>query len=145
MKKYIGLCIALIIIKLCNISFLTKSLNISRMVSEFASNLYTYDEGVATNDVEVIDYVLMEKDIYITPMNQEVVLPISGIVSDVGSNYIEIQTNNASYKIYDIKPKFLLYQYYKKGMILGESKQCRIETYDFQAIVSHLVIRYEAI
>ncbi len=145
MKKYLALIVMLAVIELCGLTFFTEELNICQFVSGFASNLYAVDESVAATDIEVIEYELKNNRLYVTPVNQEVILPVSGIISEVGDDFIEVQASNCVYRVFGIHPSYRLYQYYKKGMILGHSKKYYVEAINYNAIVSHLVINYESI
>lgn len=145
MKKYLTLIVLLAAVKLFNLSFFTEELNICQFMSGFASNLYAYDESVAAMDIEVIEYEIKNERLYVTPVNQEVILPVSGIISEVGDSYIEVQSSNCVYRVFGLKPSYRLYQYYQKGMILGYSQKYYIEAISYNAIVSHLVINYESI
>lgn len=132
-------------IKLFNLSFFTEEINLCGIVSGFASNLYTYDESVAAEDIAVIDYRLEGNELSVIPMNQEVILPVSGIVSGMGKDYIEIQSTEATYRIYHITASYRLYQYYKKGMILGKSGQYVAVSEHIEQIARRLVIQHESV
>lgn len=145
MKKYIFVILLLAVVKLCNIEFVTKDIHITGLISGFASNLYAYDDPVSTEAIEVLDYYIDEEGIWITPIKNEVALPFSGIVSEIGGEYVDIQAASSTYRIYGVKPSYFLYQYYKKGSILGVSDMYYIQTADYASVVSYLVINYEAI
>lgn len=132
-------------IKFFNLSFFTKEWNLCKMVSGFASNLYTYDESVAAEDIAVLDYQLQDTKLSVIPLNREVILPVSGIVSAVGKDYIEIQSTSATYRIYHITASYRLYQYYKKGMILGKSEQYAVVSEHIEHIACRLVIQHESV
>ncbi len=145
LKKYAFVLLGVLFIKLFHISFFTDEINLCGFMSRFAMNLYTYDATVGVEDIEVIDYRIEEERLYIEPLRQEVILPISGIVSDVTNDYIEIQSSNQVYQVYHIKPDYRLYQYYNCGMILGHSDGYYVKCVEYNAIVSHLVIQYESV
>lgn len=145
MKKFIFIIIFLAVIKLCDIEFMTKDLNVANIVSDFASNLYEYDSQVAKEEIDVIDYSFDDEGVWITPVKNEVVLPIRGIITFIGKDYIDIQSSSFTYRIYDVDTTYYLYQFYKEGSILGTSQMYYVQTDDFSSIVSHLVINYEAV
>lgn len=145
MKKYIFIILLLGVVKLCNIDFLTKDLNIANLVSQFASNLYEYDNPVSQQGINVINYDIDDNGVWIIPTKNEVILPISGIIGETGANYIDIQTSCSTYRIYGVDSKYYLYQYYKEGSILGQSSMYYIQTEDIASIVSYLTISYETV
>lgn len=145
MKKYIILIFCLVCIKLFNITFITNEINLYGGISTFASNLYLDDEAVSEENIEVIDYEIKDDSLYVTPVNKEVVLPISGIINNITDEYIEIQSASNSYKIYNVDSKYRMYQYYKKNTILGYSDEYYIVSLNYQSIVSHFIFNYEEV
>lgn len=145
MKKYIFSILLVGIIKLFDISFFTNDINICKYLSGFASNIYSYDNTVASEKIYVYDYIINEDSITISSLKNEVILPINGIVSEVGKDYIEIQASNDIYTIYNIDPSYRLYQYYKSQMVLGKASKYIVKCKNISTISAHLVIDYEQV
>lgn len=132
-------------VKIFNLNFLTEEINMCKMISLFASNLYYEDNLVSTEDIEVLNFEIKEEVIEIIPTNNNVILPISGIISCVKKDYIIIESSTNIYKIYDIESNYNLYQYYKKGNVLGHSDKYIIITNDIQSIVEHFILNHEEV
>ncbi|MBQ9124485.1 MAG: hypothetical protein IJY14_02220 [Acholeplasmatales bacterium] len=137
----------LVFFKLLNINIaIDKEINIYKYLSFISSNLYDDIQSVSSTKVEVFDYEIKNNNLYIETINNEVRLPINGMVTEVKDNYIIIHNHNNYYKINNINNlKFHLYQHYKNNLILGYSDNIIIEANDYNTIVSGLIINYEKI
>lgn len=145
MKKYIFLLICLGLIKLNNISFFTQDINVCNIVSNIAKNLYDDSTLVSNEKIGVIDFALENNSLMVEPLGDDVILPISGIITKVYKNYITITDSNNEYDVYNIKCDYKLYQYYKSGSILGSSNKYVIIGNNLKEIATGYILNYEAI
>lgn len=145
MKKYLFLILCLGVIKIVNLSFFTKEINICSIVSGFAGNLYLNEITVGSTDIEVIDYSLSDDNLTVIPANSKAILPISGIITDINNNFIKIEGTNSIYYVYNVKSNYRLYQYYNAGDVLGSSEEFIISSDNIIDIVSGYILNYEAI
>ena len=145
MRKYIYLIFSLIICSVLNIDFIYDEINIHNYIYLFARNLYNYEIAVSSENIEVIDFYIYNEQLIIKPMSNKVVLPISGLITDLGENYIIIQNNEGTYRLDNIESNYFLYQYYNNYQILGSSEFLIITCDNYSPILDNLVIVYDQI
>lgn len=145
MKKYLFLLLCLGIIKILNLNFFTNEINVCSIISRFAGNLYKDDIKVSSEKIEVIDYIINDDNLIVIPAGDKVILPLSGIITDINNNSIKIESHDSIYYIYNVRCDYKLYQYYKAGKILGSSSEYIINSKDISSLVSSYILNYEAV
>ena len=126
------------------IPIITNELKLNH-ISYLTLNLYD-DISVSNILIDVYDYNVYDNKLYIYPINNEVILPISGIVNKISKNYIIISDFNDEYKISNIKKNVYLYQYYNEYTNLGIVEDYYIiESKSINKIVSKLNLNNEEI
>jgi hypothetical protein len=128
------------------LTIITNEINIS-YVEFLAPTLYTDDTLVSGKNIDVIDYYIYDNKIYIKPINREIIMPISGLITKINNTKICISNINDSYIIYKIdKKNILLYQHYDSYTSLGYTEDYYIiEGNDLNNIVKRLNIVYEEV
>ena len=107
---------------------------------------YDYDILVGNTDIEVLDYYIENNMLVVKPLANKVILPFSGIISEINKEYIVIESINNNYYIYGLdKTNFLLYKYYYQNQVLGEAPYYKIVCDDVSDVVSYFRINYEII
>ena len=145
MKKYIITISLLFLFKIYEIPFVNNEINLCKYSSFVASNLYKNEVMVGSVKKEVLDYYFIDNSLYIKPLNNELALPIHGIVSEACNNYVVIDCSDTRYKISNLKPKIRLYQYYKENELIGYGELIKIDADSYESLVSLLIINHEQI
>lgn len=145
MKKGLLLILFFLLGLLLKNTFLVKEIEIEKLINIFSLNLHNNEKAVINDKISVLDYYFDNECLYIIPINNEVKLPISGVVTKRDKNIIIIETINGNIYIEGIDSNYYLYQYYNANCILGNSNLISIRSDINEEIVNSLVIDYEAI
>ena len=144
--KYILVIIALFTLKYMDYAgVLVQEIKPFYISNIMASNLYYDTVKVSNEKIDVIDYYVYEDLLFITPIKNNVMLPISGMIYKVKKDYISIEANGSIYEIYNIKSNYLLYQYYQAGSILGKSDEVIIKSSEYDNIINNIMINNEMV
>lgn len=126
-------------------SFMFDEINVVRVVSRVSSNLYDEYTSVGQTDISVLNYYIKNDIIYITPINNEVILPVNGIISKINKNGVYIETTDGVLCISNINNlNYRLYQYYDAYSILGSAEEFTISL-DIDLVSSEYIIDYEKV
>lgn len=144
--KIIGLLLVLFInLNKNQFKYLYKEINIVYFTSIISSNLYESNVEVSSTYIDVLDYYSYNDSLYIIPINEEVIIPSSGIISKISNNIIYLSTINGIIIIENIdKSLYHLYEYYESYSVLGNSKSYIIKT-DVEYFKYKYRINYEKI
>ena len=145
-RYYILMILSVVGVKLFDnkLSFITKDINESKIVFIIAPNLYNYDSVVSTNNIAVLDYFIKNDKLFIKPLNNEVVLPINGIISKCSKNELILSTKDCIYKISNLNnSNMYLYQFYNSYTNIGTTDDYYIVSGDnLEEISRSLSIEY---
>lgn len=150
MKKryYIIMILFTLIIKLFDNeqNIITKELDL-KYINYIAPSLYYDDIPVVSKDIDVIDYFINNDLLYVKPVNNKMVLPISGLITKINKNYIVLSTDDGIYNIMNYNNKLVyLYQYYNSFDELGTTDDYYIiEGKNLKNIVNRLNIIYDEV
>lgn len=126
-------------------SFMFDEINVVRVVSRVSSNLYDEYTSVGQTDISVLNYYIKNDIIYISPINNEVILPVNGIISKINKNGVYIETTDGVLCISNINNlNYRLYQYYDAYSILGSAEEFTISL-DIDLVSSEYIIDYEKV
>lgn len=147
LKKYIYLIVIGLVLALKlgdGNSFLEKEIGLNK-ISYFMLG-YDNEALVSNTDINVIDYCIIDNSAVIKPICENVILPISGIITEINKDFIAIDGIDNMYYIYGIKDlNFGLYQYYYSNQILAKSNQYIVKCNDINSFLANYSINYEAI
>ena len=147
LKKYIYLIVIGLVLALKlgdGNSFLEKEIGLNK-ISYFMLG-YDNEALVSNTDINVIDYCIIDNSAVIKPIGDDVILPISGIITEINKDFIAIDGIDNMYYIYGIKDlNFGLYQYYYSNQILAKSNQYIVKCNDINSFLANYSINYEAI
>jgi len=147
LKKYIYLIVIGLVLALKlgdGNSFLEKEIGLNK-ISYFMLG-YDNEALVSNTDINVIDYCIIDNSAVIKPIGDDVILPISGIITEINKDFIAIDGIDNMYYIYGIKDlNFGLYQYYYSNQILAKSNQYMVKCNDINSFLANYSINYEAI
>lgn len=123
----------------------------SKEINYFKINYFLskslFNEILVSNEpIEVMDYYIEGKYLYVFPVNDEIILPIDVIVNKVGKEVELLNCDNILY-VYNVnKMNKRLYQYVENGKVIGYTDDYYIIKSDnIENIVNKFIINYEAI
>lgn len=127
-------------------NIITKELDL-KYINYIAPSLYYDDIPVVSKDIDVIDYFINNDLLYVKPVNNKMVLPISGLITKINKNYIVLSTDDGIYNIMNYNNKLVyLYQYYNSFAELGTTDDYYIiEGKNLKNIVNRLNIIYDEV
>ena len=147
MKKYLYLLVIGLVLALKlndNNTIIEKEIELNKI----SYLLLGYDSDILVGDIDidVFDYYIENNQLVVKPLGSRVILPISGIISEINKDYIVIDSLDNKYYIYGLdKTNFLLYQYYYHNQVLGEASIYKIVCDDLSDVVAWYKINYEII
>lgn len=139
------LCLSIIKINENNLKYLFKEINIVYFTSIISSNLYDEEINVSDTYINVIDYYNINDSLYVEPINNEIILPISGVISKIDKNMIYLSTTNGIIIIDEVNStNYHLYTYYKAYNVLGYSDKYIISL-NLDLVKNKYKINYEKV
>jgi hypothetical protein len=104
------------------LNIFTKNINETKIIAYIAPNLYDYNSVVSSEKIIVIDYFIKDNKLCVKPYNNEIVLPINGLISKCNTNNIIISTTLSTYLRSNVINKDVyLYQYYNSHTNIGKT------------------------
>lgn len=119
-------------------------INYMAISSYVAKGLYEGEATVSTENILVKDYLIEGDNLYIFPLNGEVVLPIGVMVASIEKNKIEVVSSNQRFMISHFdKSNILLFQYVHASTVIASSQDYYVVTgSDIRSIAGRLDIYY---
>ena len=143
---FVTFCIG--ILKYTNIApnIVNSDYNENNFIKFIGDNLFKNEITVSNEKIEVIDYEVKDNLLYIYPINNQVILPLDGIITNKCNNRITISNVYCNFDVYLDDCRLFLYQYYDNNTVLGNCNNYYvIKADDYTNITRYLSLNYDEV